>query len=297
VFEAIQYAITVQNDGNGTAGASATTATIGQEITLTATPNSGFRLKQWEVVSGGITIVENKFTMPASAVTVKAVFEKIQYAITVQNDGNGTASASAATATIGEEITLTATPNIGYLFKEWEVVSGAITIVSNKFTMPAGEVTVKAVFVGIQYAIVLQNDGGGTARASATTATIGEEITLTATPKPNYLFKEWEVISGDITIVNDKFTMPASEVTIKVTFSAKTGVEDPQATNPLKAWVNNGILYVSGIAEGKVWNLYTVSGALVKQGVADSDIVTISLNTQGVYIIHSERNTLKFAIQ
>ena len=75
---------------NGTASANPTTAAAGTEITLTATPNSGYRFKEWQVVSGGVTVVNNKFTMPAQAVAVKAVFELIPpttYNVTVQNDG------------------------------------------------------------------------------------------------------------------------------------------------------------------------------------------------------------------
>ena len=39
---------------------------------------------------------------------------------------NGTASASHAKAVVGTEITLTATPNKGYHFKEWQVISGCL---------------------------------------------------------------------------------------------------------------------------------------------------------------------------
>ncbi len=69
------YSVTVQNDGNGSATASATTAAAGTEITLSATANSGYHFKEWQVVSGSVTITGNKFTMPASDVTVKAIFE------------------------------------------------------------------------------------------------------------------------------------------------------------------------------------------------------------------------------
>ena len=144
-----QYAISVQTDGNGTASASSTSSVAGAEITLTATPNSGYQFKQWQVVSGGVTVSNNKFTMPANAVTVKAIFELLPpntYAVTMQNDGNGTASANPTSATVGTEITLTATPNSGYQFKQWQVVSGGVTVSNNKFTMPANAVIVKAIF-------------------------------------------------------------------------------------------------------------------------------------------------------
>ncbi|MBQ7973157.1 MAG: hypothetical protein IJ291_06860 [Lachnospiraceae bacterium] len=71
---------------------------------------------------------------------------KTEYAVTVSNDGNGTAKANAATAAAGEKITLTATPNEGYYLKEWQVVSGEVTIEDNSFTMPASDVEVRAVF-------------------------------------------------------------------------------------------------------------------------------------------------------
>lgn len=69
------YTVTVSNDGNGTASADVTSATEGTVVTLTNTPNDGYTFKEWQVVSGNITIADNKFTMPASNVEVKAVFE------------------------------------------------------------------------------------------------------------------------------------------------------------------------------------------------------------------------------
>ncbi|MDO4808606.1 MAG: BspA family leucine-rich repeat surface protein [Eubacteriales bacterium] len=77
-----EYSITVENDGNGTASASAQKSAAGKEITLTAAPNEGYRFKEWNVVSGGVTVTENKFTMPANNVTVKAVFENKEVPVT-----------------------------------------------------------------------------------------------------------------------------------------------------------------------------------------------------------------------
>jgi uncharacterized repeat protein (TIGR02543 family) len=66
----------ISPDGNGTASASPDKAVAGTEITLTATPKDGYRLKEWQVISGGVTIVDDKFTMPDSNVEIKAIFEK-----------------------------------------------------------------------------------------------------------------------------------------------------------------------------------------------------------------------------
>lgn len=78
--------------------------------------------------------------------TLKAQWEANTYTVTVENDGNGTASAAPASAKMDDKVELIATPKSGYHFKEWEVISGNVKIEDNKFTMPAENVTVKAIF-------------------------------------------------------------------------------------------------------------------------------------------------------
>ena len=146
------YTVTVGNDGNGTGTATPSTAAAGTTITLTATPNKGYHFKEWQVISGGVTIKDDKFLMPDSNVEVSAIFEKdappvpTEFTITVTSGDNGTASASHAKAVVGTEIRLTATPNTGYHLKEWQVISGGVTIKYDKFTMPSANVEVKAIF-------------------------------------------------------------------------------------------------------------------------------------------------------
>ena len=69
-----------------------------------------------------------------------------EYAVIVRDDGHGTGSADPASATAGTEITLTAAPNAGYHFKEWQVMSGDVTVRDDKFTMPSDNVEIKAIF-------------------------------------------------------------------------------------------------------------------------------------------------------
>ena len=73
---AAEYTVTVTTEGGGTASASPAKAAAGTEITLTATPNTGYHFKEWQVISGGVTIKDDKFTMPSANVEVKAIFEK-----------------------------------------------------------------------------------------------------------------------------------------------------------------------------------------------------------------------------
>ena len=100
------------------------------------------------------------------------------YAVTVTTDGNGTASADLAAAAAGTNISLSATPNTGYHFKEWQVVSGGVTIENDRFTMPDGDVEVKAIF---------EKDAASVTPAPTATAKPGSSPTPapTATAKPN----------------------------------------------------------------------------------------------------------------
>lgn len=135
-------------------------AAEGSVVTLTAdAPAANMHFARWEVESGSEAVTfanatnsTTTFPMPAGEVKVKAVFEAdeimvpIQYDVSVLNDGNGKAFASPAKAAADTAITLTATPNAGYHFKAWRVILGGVTITDNKFTMPAEDVEVQAVF-------------------------------------------------------------------------------------------------------------------------------------------------------
>ena len=84
----------------------------------------------------------------------------------------------------------------------------------------AGNETTATVRTYRQYHVkVISPDGNGTASASPDRAVAGTEITLTATPKEDYRFKEWQVVSpAGLVITNNKFTMPDSNVEVKAIF-------------------------------------------------------------------------------
>lgn len=75
------YKITINPSENGRVTASkSTNINKGEEITLTVNPSNGFRLKELKVTDANekeIQVTDNKFTMPASDVTVNATFEQI----------------------------------------------------------------------------------------------------------------------------------------------------------------------------------------------------------------------------
>ena len=68
--------------------------------------------------------------------------------------------------------------------------------------------------------VTVTNDGHGTGAASPSSGTKGTEVTLSATPASNYSFDYWEVVSGDVTVESNKFTIGDSAVTVKAHFKA-----------------------------------------------------------------------------
>lgn len=156
------------------------------------------------------------------------------YAVTVTAETGGTASADKTKAGAGATVKLTAEPKDGYVFKQWIVQSGNVTLSPDAaanpatFTMPAENVVVKAEFEAQTYAVTVTDDGNGTGKATvdgsdAVQAGEGDEVTLTATPKDGYAFKQWTVVSGGVTLSDATanpatFTMPAKAVSVKAEF-------------------------------------------------------------------------------
>ena len=237
------YTVTVGNDGNGTGTATPSTAATGTEITLTATPKEGYHFKEWQVISGGVTIKDNKFLMPSANVEVRAIFEKdappvpTEFTITVKTDGNGTASASHAKAVVGTEIRLTATPKEGYHFKEWQVISGNVTIKDNKFTMPDGNVEVKAIFekdappAPTEFIVTFDGNGGTPFVVSMTTTNQKLTSLPSASRSGSYSFDGWYTDkSGGTKITTDTVFSANTTVYAHWTYTGGGGGYNPPVT-------------------------------------------------------------------
>ena len=134
------YNVTVNNDGNGTASATPSAAEALTEITLTAKPDEGYRFKEWEVISGGVSIKDDKFTMPSANVEVKAIFEKdAPTEFTITFDGNGgTPSVDSMTTTNQKLTSLPSASRSGsYSFDGWYTKKNGGTEITTDTEFPA----------------------------------------------------------------------------------------------------------------------------------------------------------------
>ena len=262
VFTANAYSITVVQPTGGSVAASATSATAGTTVELTANPAEGYTLDYFTL--DGARINGNTFIMPARNVEVSAVFTANAYSITVVQPTGGTVSASATSAAAGTTIELTANPAEGYTL-DYFTLDGA-RINGDTFIMPARDVEVSAVFTANAYSITVVQPTGGSVAASATSAAAGTTVELTATPAEGYTL-DYFTLDGE-RINGDTFIMPARNVEVSAVFTANaysiTVVQPTGGTvsaSKLSAFFGEAVELTAVPDEGYELSHYVVNGA------------------------------------
>ncbi|MCR5013951.1 MAG: choice-of-anchor J domain-containing protein [Bacteroidales bacterium] len=246
VFTLKSYNVTAT--ANPTAGGTITgtgTYNHGATATLQATAKSGYEFTNWTqngtVVSTSANI---SFTVNGAVTLVANFAEEVvttYYDITVAAVSNGTVTANKTSAAEGETVTLTATPANGCAFSQWLVyrtgdVNSTLTVSNSRFTMPACDVTVAAVFTA--------SAGTGTGTGSTETLTLGSGTSYNSY-LPTYAYYKYSLSeqiytaaeigqAGTITAIafkvsNSKSTTRSVDLymkhTTKSAFSSKTGWE------------------------------------------------------------------------
>lgn len=135
-----------------------------------------------------------------------------------------------------------------------------------------------------KYSVSFASVEGGTLSASAIKAEEGTEITLTAEPQLGYEFNsDWSVVATDGTVINvvdNKFTMPAQDVTVSGTFSESTstptfaslaelvatGAPSTTARKVTVTLTDEEIIRFHTLKDG------TVAGAIIKVGTQEVEI-------------------------
>ncbi|MCM1055952.1 MAG: hypothetical protein NC394_10580 [Bacteroides sp.] len=242
---------------NGTVTVDKTTASVGDTVTVSATPAEGYKLGSvtvsYEDADGTKTVAPKDgktFTMPDADVTVSAEFEAIAYKINITVPENGTVKTEpAAEAKTGEEVTVTAEPKEGYELDKITAADKdgkAVEVKEGKFVMPASDVTVTAAFKAktvtpppaeeTTYKVNITVPENGTVKADPVEAKAGDTVTLTVEANEGYELDKLAVTDKDgkeVEVKDNKFVMPASDVTVTAAFKAKT-VTPPPAEDTYK---------------------------------------------------------------
>ena len=237
------YTVTVSNDGNGAGTATPSTAATGTEITLTATPNEGYHFKEWQVISGGVTIKDDKFLMPNDNVEVKAIFEKdappAPTEFTITFDGNGgTPSVGSMTTTNRKLTSLPSASQSKHSFDGWYTEKSGGTKITTD-TVFSANTTVYAHWTytggggssGYSYYTIEATAGTGGSISPSGNVSVreGRDQTFTITPDKGYAVANVKIDGKSIgavksyTFENVSRTHTIEVIFVKGTASASTG--------------------------------------------------------------------------
>ena len=275
------YTITVLSDNPamGTVSGGGTFAS-GTVTTITATPNSGYHFVQW---NDGNTNAVRSITVTGNA-TYTAYFAANApdtYTITVlPNDPTmGTVSGSGVFAS-GTVTTITATPNSGYHFVQW---NDGNTESIRTITVTA-DATYTAYFAAdeVQYytITVLSADnsmgaveGGGTFPQGATTV-------IRAVPYAGYQFSHW----NDAAVENPRTITVTADATYVANFVPLQGINDSQAVSFEAVPLPGFAIALSGV-ENRTVSIYDIMGRLLVSRHLEQEQQTLQLHAAGVYMI------------
>ncbi len=227
------YNITLSYDETkGTATLSKTQSLGNEVIQLTVVPVEGYEVASVTITDGNGNVRNwgnYTFYISASNVSINITFKKaeavVYYVSNYNNSQNGTVWADATQAEAGATVTLSNQPNAGYELDHYTVTDAnneAVEVTDGKFTMPAGNVVIGAVFKQVDYTVSISETTNGIVAADKTTAVhYGDQVTITVTPAEGYMLDALTVTDANnqrVNVNNYQFTMPAANVTIAATF-------------------------------------------------------------------------------
>ncbi|MBR2194745.1 MAG: InlB B-repeat-containing protein [Salinivirgaceae bacterium] len=179
-----KYTITFDTDGG--AAMAAMTVNYSKPVSEPAEPRKkGYTFIGWD------TQIPAK--MPATNLTIKALWKVNQY--TISFDADGGSPVASITADYGTAITVPAAPEkLGYRFDGWDSELPA--------TMPAENLTLKAHWTQRLYTLSVETQNGSVSGIGE--YTYGQNVTLTANPNEHYHFVNW---NGGLTSKTVSFTV------------------------------------------------------------------------------------------
>ena len=208
-------------------------AIMGQTVVVNAVPNEGYQVKSITVYKTDdetvtVDVTAGSFVMPAYPVTVAVEFETASLEIYKSTSiENGDITISHAQAHLGETVSVSPVGGEGYTLDAITVYktgdpSVTVAVTGNSFVMPTYPVTVHATFKKIDYtvSVVEASNEKGSFTVDKTTAQIGDTVTVNVTCAEGWAIRGIVLTDsqGNATFVDKVFTMPASNVTVSVSY-------------------------------------------------------------------------------
>lgn len=136
-FEQYLFQITVVKSDHGKVISSVPNAEAVTLVTLTVTPDTGYRLVPGSLKLNGVTIDGGLiFAMPAQDVTITAEFEWCVFTISVTPAAHGTITAPSPQVEAGTAVYLTVSPDNGYRLVAGSLKMNGVALFDASFVMP-----------------------------------------------------------------------------------------------------------------------------------------------------------------
>ena len=152
--------------------------------------------------------------------------------------------------------------------------NGEIFILGNLTTTGIGSVGANA-----------QNGGQITIEKTLTVPEGATYIIVGTTIKTEMDFEAVTTKAGYLTYTDGKNTVWVKQGSI-------TGIEEVEL-QPLKAWIFNNNLNISGLRVGETFRVFNLSGQVVRQGTAQTETETVSVPVRGLYIVSAGERVIK----
>ena len=195
-----------------------------------------------------------------------------RYSVTLAKEGNGTLEADSTSVIPGKTVTLTAKSNKGYCLDSWQILTGDGLTADfeidndNRFTMPEGNVSIKAIFRELPTQWDFEND--------------------TALADQVFEGKQGRLAGLKIDAVNGKFDTTANQTDSGANISAGTTITIPLAGKSNVTVVGKDANYtVDGKAAESAEDSFSCGGITLKEAVitatADTVIKSIRVEVSG----------------
>lgn len=290
----VSYTLTVNAGTGGSLSASPSgSVTVGTTVTLTPSANTGYSFSSYST-SPSTSISSNKFTMPASNLTVTANFTHNSYTLSkaVSPSGGGSVTLGSTSGYYGSVINISASATTGYAFSSWSTTGGTLgnkNSASTTITMPNGNATVTANFTHVTRTLSKASNptDGGTVTLGATSGYYGSVINISASANTGYSFKNWTTTGGTLGNANSSsttITLPNANATVTANFthivrylySVADPVEGGTVTLGASSGYYNSVINITATADpGYIFNGWTTTGGTIAN--ANSAVTTITM--------------------
>ncbi len=254
IFEPVIYYLTLDIVGTGDAvvvgkeknDAGKYECTVGESLILAAMPGKDCVFVNWSATNSAqlldYDLKDAAVICPASDFTITATFASAIRILTVKTTEGGTVMPEPGEMEVGvgKIVSLTATPNEGFMFSHWECSSSAGSFESEQdsetnFSMPEENCTVTAVFVKGGYRLTVEASAGGEVIAREGSYEMGDKVPLEAKALEGYVFSYWKCsVNGAVVSPRSpkaEIVIPGEDVKVTAVFVLRASI-DPESPLP-----------------------------------------------------------------